>query len=163
MDITRFGSRHAHQHLLFRVPDGQHHAASHGQLIDEHAGNSRRRGGDYDGVEGRVFRPPQGAVAVAQTHVSQPESPQGMPRPLRQVRHPLDAVDPAHQRGEHRGLESRTGTDLQYGVGAARRQERLGHARHRIRLGDGLPMADGQGRFLVGTAGQGLIHKQMAR
>lgn len=82
----------------------------------------------------------------------------------RLAQQPVDALDRIHlryQRREHRGLVAGAGADLEHASRRAVLDQRLGHARDDVRLGDGLARPDRKRGVLVGARLEALVDEQV--
>src|SRR5215210_3643284 len=151
--------------VLPDLPHRQHEPAAGFDLAEERLRHVRRCRGDDDGVERSMLRPPLVAVADADLDVAIALLSEGGARLRTERRDDLHAIDlavRADDLGEDRGLISRSGADLEHLV-ARTDAEELGHPRHHVGLGDGLPLADGERRILVRRSALRRGHEQVAR
>jgi len=107
------------------------------------------RGGDNNGIEGRLSGPAVIAVRCLDADVAVARFLQGPRCLVGELRDDFDAVDFGHDFGQDRRLIAGTGADLQNSIVVVEVQ-RFCHEGHHVGLGDGLPPTDGQGRVLVG-------------
>ena len=137
---------------------GHDHPAAHFQLIHQGLGDPFGRAGDDDRIEGGHPWPPEGPVAEADLHIPEAQPLEiGFGTPGQRL-HDLDAVHLRHQARQHGRLVTRARADLQHPIGRLRIQ-RGRHEGHDVGLGDGLPVADGQGPVLVGQGALGGRHE----
>ena len=154
-----------HQHQLLAAvlrADRDHQAAALGELVEQGRGDRVGGGGDDDGVKRRLRRPALVAVAGPYAHLVKAQLPQRVRRALRQRRDDLDGEHLGAHRGEDRRLVARAGADLE-DLLAGFHIHGLGHESDNERLGDGLPVTDGQRMVRVGLALHVGRHETMPR
>jgi len=119
------------------------------ELLGQRLGDLRgaRRHDDAAVRSGRGEAPR--AVPDDETDVSIPQPPQQRLGFFRERRDALDRDDLRREAGEYRRLVAAAGPDLQHALASLER-EALRHQGDHVRLGDGLPLADGQGMVRVG-------------
>ena len=109
-----------------------------------------------------MIGPAARAVAVQYVHVVVALPGEGCGGFFRQLPDAFDRVDLGRDLGEHGGRIAGAGADFE-DFFPTFEQQRLGHQRDDIRLRDGLPLGDRQGRILVGEFAQVLRQKGLAR
>lgn len=95
-------------------------------------------------------------------NTAKPQLPQERRSALIKLTQALHCKNHAAHAGQHRRLIARTRAYFQHAHAPARLQQ-LAHERNNIGLRNGLAVAYGQGRILIGLGPQGLLHKKMTR
>jgi len=116
----------------------------------------------HDDVERRQFRPAEIAVADAEVHILVAEAGQVALRAVGQLRDDFNRADFGRQFGEHGRLVTRSGADLEHATLRGEAGE-LGHERHDVRLGNRLPLPDGERTIIIGEAAGRLRDELMPR
>ncbi len=155
-----FAFFHQFQLLHLTIAHRDDHAAWIGQLSKQRLRDLRPAGRDQDAVKGGLVRPADGAVIDAGDNVELMKAVKDAPGADEQGIDAFNGEDSLAEPGEHGGLVTGTGTDLEDPFRAGQPQG-LGHQGNDIGLGNGLAAADGQRMVAIGTGAEGIIDKLM--
>src|SRR5579864_817509 len=132
---------HDHHQILDTCSDRSHEPAAHAKLIHERLWHTTRRGGDHDGVKGRVLRPTIEAIADPYVDIPVPQLLQQRFGFATELGNGLDGVNLSYAICQDGCLVSRPGPDLEY-PHFPLWVDRRAHDGHDIWLRDCLSVAD---------------------
>jgi len=136
--------------LHFGRADRDDEAAVIGELIEEAMGDIRRGSGDDDAIEGSAIGKAVGSITMDSSDIGIAELRENVLRRDEEGRYTLDGEDFMRKFAEECGLVSGAGADFKDTM-VGGDFERLQHVGDDVRLGDGLPFADGDRIVVVGS------------
>ena len=146
----------------YRPPTGRTMMPPSRQLGDPGCGDGRRRRGGEDAVERRVPGRPERTVSDDERHVPDPHRREEPPGAGGKGREALDRHQFSAEAREDRRLVPRTGPDLENLLRAGK-PERGRHLGDDVRLGDRLPLPDGERLVRVGEVPHLLRNEEVPR
>ena len=153
----------ANQRLGFvAASDGNDHAPTTLELVDQRLGDRRRRSGHHDRVERCLLGPALIAVTVHHLDVGVSQRLEAVARVLGQFGDDFDGIHPSRNFGQHRRLIAAASADLEHPV-VGFEVEEIGHHRDDIGLRDGLFVADAERPIDVSRAALPFRNELVAR